>query len=338
VSVAPPRVLLARDAARRIFHEVQRWVEEGLRHHGAPLECIAYPLSALIPRGGTRCPLELLALEDLRQVIIDQVAIPPDDVKAFSPANCHFDLRGDADANARFNAEIDALVRRRPRLAVNSKLHSHPFSASPFLSGGDLHHGVTSTKARRWRWRRGLDTALLHLAYPDGEPALVEGPWRLTDDGALAGGRGEQKVRWRLRSWGSGPDGEMVDLGDALVVSAGHTLVRAARRLPYWQTRKGGAWCDRQKAALRGAGFPVVSRNLLGRGWRRYLVGDGRRHILVALPPDLPQAPPRVLEVVDAAKDLFEVLALPSWFKGGSLGKISLVELVRHYLETRIPR
>ena len=327
-------ILVARDAARQIFAEVQRWVEQGLRRHGAPLECIVYPLSALLPRRGTRCPLELLTLDQLKGMVISDVAIPPDRIKAFSPANCHFDLSGEALVNTHFNAEIDAMVVRRPRLAVNSKLHSHPFSASPFLSGGDLHHGVTSAKARNWRWRRGLDTALLHLAYPDGEPTLDRRPWRLRGDHAVGGARGAE-VRWSLRTWGSTPGGEMVDLGDARMVPASHPNVRAARRAPYWQTRGGEAWCDGQKAALRQAGFDMVSRNLLGRGWRRYLVGQGGRHLVIALPPDLPAVPPRVLEVVDAANNQFEVLPLPGKYKGAGLGGLSMVELARHYLERR---
>ena len=328
-------ILMARDAARRIFAEVQRWVEQGLRRHGAPLECIAYPLSALLPRHGTRCPLELLTLEQLGGLVISDVAIPPDGVKVFSPANCHFDLEGQAGVNESFNAEIDALIAERPRLAVNSKLHSHPFSASPFLSGGDLHHGVTSATARRWRWRRGLDTALLHLVYPDGEPTVDRRPWRLHQDGATSGGGAGPEVRWRLRSWGSLPDGEMVDLGDAQVVPARHPTVSAARRAPYWKTRRGRRWCEAQKGALRGAGLGQVSRNLLGRGWRRYLVGQGGRHIVIALPPDLPLAPPRVLEVIDATRNLFEVLPLPLRFQGSSLGNLKLVALARHYLGSK---
>ena len=325
-------ILIARDAARQIFAEVQRWVERGLRRDGAPLECMAYPLSALIPSHGTRCPLELLSLDQLGGLVISDVAIPPDGIKAFSPANCHFDLQGQDGANASFNAEIDTLIARRPRLAVNSKLHSHPFSASPFLSGGDLLHGVTSPRAQRWRERRGLDTALLYLVYPDGESAQDRRPWCLTQDGAIGRGIAGPEVRWRLRSWGSLPQGEMVDLGDAKVVAVRHPHVRAARRAPYWKTRRGGSWCQAQKAALRGAGLDRVRRNLLGRGWRQYLLEHGGRHIVIALPPDLPLSPPRVLEVIDASNNLFEVLPLPGRFQGSSLGKLSLVALARHYL------
>jgi len=325
-------ITVARDTARIIFDEVQRWVEQGLRQGGSALESIVYPLSALVPAGDPRCPLEPMSLADLRQVVVADAAVPPDEVKDFSPANCHFSAEDMAAANARFNAAIDALVARGPRLAVNSKLHSHPFSASPFLSGGDLHHGVTSPKAVRWRQRRGLSTAILHVVYPDGDPVLDARPWRLEPSGAVSGA-GRRKIRWRVRSWGSSAGDEMVDLGDAKLAPLRHSLVRAARRPTYWTTARGARWCDAQKAALRGAGHALVSRNLLGRGWRRYLVGNGRRVILIALAPDLPRVAPRVLEVLDAATDRFAPLPLPRRYaRPVSLGALSLPDLAAHYL------
>ncbi len=239
-----------------------------------------------------------------------------------------------AHANASFNDRIDAQLQLHPRLGVHSKLHSHPFSADPFLSSGDMHHGVNSAKARRWRERRGLGTALLHVVYPDGEPAPDERPWRLGAEGAVSGGRdGQPKVYWRVRTWGSLPGGEMRDLGDARVVPQRNPLVRSARKPPYWTTRRGRRWCDAQKAALRQAGYPLVSRNMLGRGWRRYIVGDGRRAILLALPPDLPRMAPRVLEIIDAAADNFQLLPLPRHMaEARTLKMTSLSAIAAYYL------
>lgn len=326
-----PQILVSWAAARQIFAEIQRWVEVGLQQSGSALESLVYPLSALVPAGIIKCPVELVRLDELRALVLDGVAIPPDSVKAFSPANCHFAPDDPAAANQRFNDAIDALLERRPRLAVNSKLHSHPFSASPFLSGGDIFHGVHSPQARRWRGRRGLATALLHVVYPDGEPRVAASPWRLTAAGAVCAAGG-QRVTWRIRSWGSLPGGAMEDLGDAALVPARHPLVRACRRLPYWLRRHGAAWCTRQKAALRALPGLRVSRNLLGRGWRRYLLHAGGQHLLLALPPDLPVAPPRVLRIHDAVADQFEVLDLPRRFDTRSLTSLSLPELARHYL------
>lgn len=321
------RVLLSPQAARAIFAEVRRWVERGLQSTGVPLESMLYPLAAMVPRSEREpvTPLELVGAEGIAELVIDAAAIPPDAVKEFSPHNCHFSA-GDIDrANHAFNAAIDEMLQVRPRLAVLSKLHTHPFPGGAFLSGGDLYHGVTSPKALTWRQRRGLDTALLHVVYPDRDPVITRRPWRLHRWGARGGG-----VSWRIHSWASTTDGQLHALGDAEVIPSRHASVAATRRLPYWAARSGASWCDRQKASLRSAGYRV-SRNLLGRGWRRYLVelADGRQ-VVVGLPPDLPRLAPRALLVVNAARNQFEPLPLPVDLTPPSLPRLSLLQLVRH--------
>jgi hypothetical protein len=326
------RVLVSRKAASALFAEVQRWVEHGLEAQGAPLESLLYPLSAMVPafEAGAACPLELVPLSQIGELVIDEVAIPPDAVKAYSPHNCHFSAQDMARANQEFNVAIDAVLDRRPRLGVLSKLHTHPFPAGAFLSRGDLYHGVTSPQASHWRYRRGLATALLHVVYPDNEPRSGNNhSWKVSGKGAEGAG-----TLWRIRSWGS-DGGEMIDLGDAEIVSNRHSSVEAARRKPYWATGRGAKWCDAQKSALREHGFRV-SRNLLGRGWRRYIVWlAGGRQLVVALPPDLPAVSPRVLEVLSAIDDRFALLPLPrapTWgARTSSLAGMSLVDLVRHY-------
>ena len=122
----------------------------------------------------------------------------------------------------------------------------------------------------------------------------------------------------------------MIDLGDAQIVSVGHTSVRAARRRPYWATRRGARYCEAQKKALRAAGYRV-SRNLLGRGWRRYLVFTDRAQILIALPPDFPRLAPRVLHIRRAWDNDFEPLDLPRAWHHDTLGQASLLSLVQAY-------
>lgn len=325
-----PEVLVSRAAAAILFDEVRRWVEAGLREQGTALESLLYPLSALVPRQGLVCPLELVHADQIHQLVVDQAAIPPDSVKSFSAHNCHFSAADMAAANRDFNAEIDRLLDRRPRLAVLSKLHAHPFVGGAFLSGGDLYHGVSSPAAVAWRLRRGLATAILHVAHPDDEPALSAAPWRVDAQGAICRGAGGRRVRWRVRSWALDRGGAMQDLGDARVVSTRHPSIRAARRKPYWRTRRGARWCDAQKAALRAAGYRV-SRNLLGRGWRRYLLELRGGHVVLGLPPDLPAARPRVLWVHDAAANAFEVLRLPGrLLDGASLTALALEPIARH--------
>ncbi|MBW2733079.1 MAG: hypothetical protein JRH20_11865 [Deltaproteobacteria bacterium] len=325
----PPQVLISRSASQKLFAEVRRWVEVGLAKGGSPLESLVYPLSALVPKQGLRTPVELLSAEEISEVVIDEVAVPPDDVKVFSAANCHF--AGDLDrANAAFNADIDRMLGLRPRLGLNSKLHAHPFVDGAFLSPGDIHHGVNAPKAVNWRERRGLRTAILHVVYPDATPRRSKHAWQITKDGAKTTGGGPT-IHWRIRSWASMPEyGGLVmrDLGDARVVSGSHPSVRAARRKPYWCSARGARWCDAQKSDLRNAGYPV-SRNLLGRGWRRYLVQTAHTQLLIALPPDYPALAPRLLDVKRAWRNEFEEVPLPRDFEAGF--SASLLDLVRRF-------
>jgi hypothetical protein len=321
-------ILISRSVAAEIFAEIQRWVEGGLREGGTPLESLCYPLSALVPAGELRTPLELVSVADLREVVLDGVAIPPDRIKAYSALNCHFSAADLEAVNQEFNAQIDRQLDRRPRLGVHSKLHSHPFTGGSFLSGGDVMHGATSAAAVKWRQSKGLACAILHVAFPSDHPVPSTGRWKIHDQGAVA--QGPRKILWRVRTWAASGDGTMTDLGDARVVSDRHPTVRAARRRPYWQTRSGSRWCDVQKNALRAAGY-AVTRNLLGRGWRRYLLRAGGRHLLIALPPDLPATSPRVLEIRNLWANEFEALTLPPSARGASLAGLSLVGLARHY-------
>ena len=135
-------LLVSRQAARAIFAEVRRWVEHGLSSFGTPLESLLYPLSSLLPAAGGElyCPLELVGIDHIDQIIIDDVAIPHDDVKAFSPSNCHFAAADMRRANDEFNAEIEQRLIARPRLGVHSKLHH-----------GTSWLAAAATAVRRWR-------------------------------------------------------------------------------------------------------------------------------------------------------------------------------------------
>ena len=151
-------------------------------------------------------------------------------------------------------------------------------------------------------------------------------------------------MRWRISTWASvGHSGaaglgsidapQMQDLGEARIVGDDYDAVQASRRPTYWQTTHGAAWCDAQKAALRSAGYKV-SRNVLGRGWRRYLVEAGTRTVLIALPPDFPHAPLRALEVRRAWANDFAPLSPPPGSAGGDgtrIGNCSLLKLARYF-------
>ena len=322
------RVLIGRGAARAIFDEVRRWVERGLRESGAAHESLLYPVSALVPKAGAMTtPLHFIEAEQIEELVIFDAAIPPDEIKAFTPANCHF--AGDLDsANAALNTAIDAILGRFPRAGIHSKLHAHPFEGGAFLSGGDIHHGVQAPKALGWRQQQGLATAILHVVAPDQAPVPSAKPWRIVDDGAIAE-NARTRVHWKIHSWasvGAGAECEMHALGAAAIVGERHPSLQAARRPPYFLGRTGAIWCDGQKRALRAAGFRV-SRNTLSRGWRRYLIDTGTATLVLAMPPDFPLAAPQALWVRRAWLNDFVPLRLPLSFQ--SSYRCSLVDLVR---------
>jgi|GEM_PF-6947943 hypothetical protein len=325
-------VLISRHAAARLFAEVQRWVDHGLTLEQAPYECLAYPLSALTPRQQLLSPLEPVSLEAIAEITIDDVAIPPDEIKAFTPMNCHFGGDNLERINQRFNRQIDEQISLQPRLAINSKLHSHPFTGGDFLSAGDRYHGVTSPQAHAWRQRRGLSTAILHVVYPDDVPQPQSKPWRLTRHGAVTTHQGKSgfKVHWSIRTWASDDTGALHDLGDASVVANNHPRVKSARRRPYWQSRAGVKWCDSQKIQLREAGYRP-SRNTLGRGWRRYIIHTADRCLVFALPPDFPQANMRVLDVQQAWSNSFSLMKLPKGAAATRLSQLSLLKIAEHF-------
>jgi hypothetical protein len=363
-SPALPTVFVSETAKRKILAEVERWAREGLSREGTPYEAIAYPLSALMPRGQrlpALSPLETLSVRDFGALVIADAAIPPDEVKNFTAYNCHFQAP-DLDLFQRlFNAQIDEIVRQHPALGVFSKLHSHPFSGGDFLSGGDLAKNVYHPNAVLWRERLGLEEAILHVVYPRRSVREIVGTGaasgprtefsqethleeqeakrynRATEQGVSV--HASDKGPWGLATFAVHGSGQMVRLPGPVYVPDDDPRVLAARAQPYWMTPRGKAWDDKQKAALAEAGFKP-SRGLLGRGWRRYIVSPGgERDLVFCLPPDFPKRLPRVLAIVDAARNLFQKMPLPKQIqKAKHLSEVDLVRLAKQYAPKRKAR
>lgn len=324
------QVLISKHAAEKLFSEVRRWVNLGLQHQGHAFESLMYPLASMIPRQEKiRSPLDTILLTDIQMMLIDEIAIPPDNIKAFSAANCHFE--GDlAQANRDFNRSIDDIFLKRPRLELFSKLHTHPFVDGDFLSDGDIYHGINAAKAQAWRNQKGLASTILHIVYPNKTPRMSHSNWSLRHDGAYDK---KNKTLWKIATWASTQHG-IIRLEDAAIINNRHHALQASRRKTYWQTPQGAAFCDQEKAALRAAGYRV-SRNLLPRGWRRYIIELKQGDILVALPPDFPFIAPKIYKIISAWKNEFEELALPYRFGERRYEDLYLLNLVKHYGEPR---
>ena len=113
---------------------------------------------------------------------------------------------------------------------------------------------------------------------------------------------------WRVAVFRVSFRGTVRRLADACVVPDNAPQVLAALAPPYWRSPEGASWCDETKTTLRAAGL-LASRNYLARGWRRYLLRErGGHQRVVCLPPDFPAVPARVLRVVDARRDHFELV------------------------------
>lgn len=353
-----PTVYVSQTAKQKILAEVERWAREGLMREGVPYEAIAYPLSALIGRGerlSMPSPLETLSVSALSAIVLVDAAIPPDDVKSFSAYNCHFQAP-DLDLFQRmFNAQIAESVNKHPRLSVFSKLHSHPFEGGDFLSSGDLAKNVFHPGAVRWRQRLGMAEMLLHVVYPRRpvrEIVKVTGNshWETTDFSLETKSEAQEARRrnrvadagvmlhpsdqgpWGLATFAVSGSGQMVRLPGPVFVPDNSPLVSLALSSPYWRTPRGVAWDNKQKEALRQAGFNP-SRGFLGSAWRRFIVSPGGPFdVVFCIPPDFPQRPLRVLRIIDASRNLFKVLPVPRRIREAKrLSEIDLVRLARYY-------
>ena len=265
------RLLVAQRAWERISREAER---------RRPAETALYPLAALVPEPAVS-PLEELDWDAVSQLVITDVLLPPPEAVDAGPTHVRFFPAATGEASRVLQGQAEELVRQHPRLALLTKLHSHPFPGGDFLSAGDVGCNVQRPASRAWWQERGLAAALLGVVYP-GDP-------------------------WRLACFRVDFAGEIRRFADGVVVPDDDPAVVRALAPPYWRSAAGAAWCDRTKARLRRQGWEV-SRNLLPRGWRRLLVRPaGQAWRVLCLPPDLPAAGVRILEVVDAARDRFHL-------------------------------
>jgi hypothetical protein len=328
-----PTVYIAETAKQKIFAEVERWAKEGLAREGVPYEAIVYPLSALLgkgKRGSLPTPLEDVLVSDIGSIVVVDAAIPPDTAKNFSAYNCHFQAL-DADVVS-FDDQLSKMIEARPRLAVFSKLHSHPFQNGDFLSSGDLMKNVYHPSAIKWRTRLGMQEALLHVVYPripvrdivqtksgtfaqsefSQETRLEEQEAARRKQTTASTSHASDRGPWGIATFAVEGTGKMVRLPGPVYIANDHPLIQEACEMPYWSTPRGKAWDDKQKTALAKHGFKP-SRGWLRHGWRRYLLSlEGLGNdVVFCVPPDFPKRQLKALSVIDATRNIFERLPLP---------------------------
>ncbi|MBM4319334.1 MAG: hypothetical protein FJ125_05070 [Deltaproteobacteria bacterium] len=299
------RILIASEAWQAICREADRCF---------PHETALYPLAALVPDAACS-PLEGLRWEAAADLVLFRVLLPASEAADFGPTHARFHGGLAGRAADELQARAAELVTRHPRLSFLTKLHSHPHPGGDFLSAGDVALNVCRPSARSWWEARGLDEALLLVLYrrAPGRAQATPWPWATSSGMPAPTDRPEDEheheLRWAVAAFVVSWEGEVHRLPDAEVLGEGDERLARALAPPYWATAEGAAWCDRTKAALRRAGYQV-SRNLLGRGWRRYLLQrDGLSPRVLCLPPDLPAAPARLLEIIDARANRFALRA-----------------------------
>lgn len=324
------KIYISRYAAERIFQEVFYWVNDGILKSGTARESLVYPLSCIFSKDGKllRSPLETAGISDIGALAIDDVAVPPEDVKVFSSHNCHFNAT--EQDNREFNKSIDVILQKRPRLEVLSKMHSHPFSYGGFLSEGDIYYGHQARTASQWRSSRGLAISVLQVVYPDSTPQYHR-YWDLNNQGAYGITGSGKEIQWRIKSWAFCGSYQW-ELGDAEIVANKHPYIKSCRRQPYWTKSWGAKWCDNQKERLRASPLVQrVARASLTRGWRRYAIETASGVFVIALPPDLPKVP---ISLLAQKNGKLETMDLPKNFIYNKLKEIDLLELTKWFIRS----
>ncbi|MBI4149567.1 hypothetical protein HY491_03905 [Candidatus Woesearchaeota archaeon] len=302
-----PRVFFSSHAFRVSAVEAERYYQKGMKAEGMPWETAMYPLAHLVLKEGIeKCPLELAELDEIACIVIPRVAIPPDIFKAHS---CHAAKHGGVpveEMNTTFQRQCLDILLRFPHLGMFVKQHSHHTLELTRPSEGDMQHNILNAYA--WYRSKGLNTMFSMIMT-----------------------RHAMMPKWFIHAHALGKENQNVELGQVTVIADNHPLCMDARKKPYYDTQEGAEWCDRNKAALRAAGFQI-SRQFLPRGYRRYIISYEKESVVMVLPPDFPLKPVRVFRIIDAQKNMFAPLPLPGqWQQQNAFSRLGMLELARHY-------
>jgi len=307
-----PEVYFTQHAFGVSVREAERYYQKGMSREGKPWETAMYPLAHLVLKPGVyKCPLELVRLGDIERVVVVRVVIPPDRFKQHGHGHARHGSSSLSygEITDLFRPYYQRHIAEFPLLGAFMKQHSHHRLGLAAPSVGDMQHNIMNATA--WYRRQGLNTMFSMIM-----TRSRAGEWTIHGN-----------ALWRVAMVN-------VPTGAAKVVSNNHRFAREAREQPYYRTRAGAEWCDKQKRKLKESRF-VVSRNYLLRGWRRYVVCYKPCSVVIAIPPAFPSDPVKAFRIVDIRRNEFESLAVPEWARGSRYEDIDLVALAR-YLEEEV--
>lgn len=116
-----PKVTILARAWKKICQETDFWANRS----DTALESTFYPMVALQPKiGRTLC--DSCRLEDLSQIVICEVFLPPRQFASYSQYSASF--RHDASINSIFHEGVSKINKRYPQLLFLGPGHSHPFA------------------------------------------------------------------------------------------------------------------------------------------------------------------------------------------------------------------
>lgn len=267
-------------AFRNIQREVTRWFHIGEKEKGKPFEAVGFPLSHLILKEDVhKSPAETVSFEDVEAVVITHVAIPPDEIKNYSPYRANFKKRGKnvEKFNQLFSKRrIDPVIHKYPLLMVCSRIHSHPFGKLTVNSKGDLETCMRDEVNAR---RNGL---LFSLSFIMTVKKSSNG-----------------KMSWEIFGYVV-KDGQQDPVSIKLIADD-DSLARTARRQPYYKKSQGIIWERRVESHLT-ENVDCFEKKRLSRGWTSIWAKVAKQELILVVPPFFPHDNPRAYRTDDGKK------------------------------------
>jgi len=306
-------IYMSESAYTQAVAEANKFYELGIQNSKAPWEAAMFPLAAVfVKRGVEKSPVEMIHLDEIKEVVVTRIAIPDDKYKTHSPGSAKFQPKGEdwERMNAEFNDHIQDILYEHPLLACICKMHSHPFSGRAFLSFGDVAKSIMNIPDS-WFRNLGINTVISMVMTLNKARE-----WEIHCYGL---------TRWRYN----------ISLGRARIINDSSERIQQALSMPYYISDAGNDWELVNLAALKEQNLKPF-RIFFVRGWKGFVFEPRQnKQLLICLPPFFPKGRALAYWVKDLKNFQFEKTGMPKhsqWAStSDSIKDYLLLELAAHF-------